>query len=352
MTEPRRDPDNQHPGGKGCVSCAVIESLVVAIAVLVSAAWIPSVRAQDPTSAPTATPTVPAAPTIPAVAPYFSIGDSISDAEGASSRDLGYVALFAAEAWEILDLPGEPSARGEFGRRGGETSTSILAVGGQLDLATAEIRSRNSDTDAANDVRLISVDIGGNDFRALTRSDSPCAVSVVSPDCQAAVAQVIGAFSANYPIILQRIREAAGPDAIIVAMAFYNPFSGTGQAVDAPGDIVAAQMTAQAKTVATASPVDAVWVDLAAVFQGKAPTLTRIMEDPPNIHANDAGHAAIAAAMTAALRAAVEDAEPPAPPETGDSQLATPDSTSTAGIVLVLAAVAVGALSVRRVTRG
>ncbi len=197
-----------------------------------------------------------------------------------------------------------------------------------------------------------SLSISAATTSALTRSDSPCLVSVVSPDCQAAVTQVIGAFSANFPVILQRIREAAGPDAIIVAMAFYNPFSGTGQAVDAPGDIVAAQMTAQAKTVATAAPVNAVWVDLAAVFQGKAPTLTHIMEDPPNIHPNDAGYAAIAAAMTAALRTAVEDAEPPAPPETGDSQLAAPDSTSTAGIVLVLTAVAVGALSVRRVTRG
>lgn len=323
----------------------------VAIAVLVSAAWVPSVRAQDPSPSPTATPTAPTAPSIPEVAPYFSIGDSIADAEGASSHELGYVALFAAEAWEILDLPGEPSARGEFGRRGGETSTSMLAAGGQLDLATAEIRDRNSDADAANDVRLISVDIGGNDFRALTRADSPCLISVVSPDCQAAVAQVIGAFSANYPVILQRIREAAGPDTLIVAMAFYNPFSGTGQAVDAPGDIVAAQMTAQAKAVATAAPVNAIWVDLAAVFQGKAPQLTHITEDPPNIHPNDAGYAAIAAAMTQSLRAAVEDAEPPAPPDTGNTQPVSRDSTAAAGILFVIVALTAATLSVRRITR-
>lgn len=319
--------------------------LGAAVSLLVSLAWVPSVQAQDPS------PTPWPVPTIAPIAPYFSIGDSIADAEGASSHDRGYVALFAAEAWAIMDLPGDPSARGEFGRRGGETSTSLLAPGGQLDLATAEIHNRNSDSDPANDVRLISVDIGGNDFRALTRADSPCLVSVVSPDCQAAVSEVISAFSANFPVIVQRIREAAGPDAIIVAMAFYNPFSGTGQVVDAPGDIVVEQMTAQAKAIATASPINAVWVDLSLVFKGKAPQLTHITADPPNIHPNDAGHAAIAAALTQALRAATEDAEPPAPPDTGNSQTVATDSTAAVGMVLAIVAVTAAALSVRRITR-
>jgi lysophospholipase L1-like esterase len=227
----------------------------------------------------------------------------------------------------------------------------MLDPGGQLDLATAEIGLRNSDADPANDVRLITVDIGGNDFRILTRSTSPCVVNVLSPDCQAAVAEVISTFSANYPVILQRIREAAGPDTIIVAMAFYNPFSGTGQVVDAPGDLVAAQMTAQAKAVATASPVNAIWVDLAAVFQGKAPALTHIAEDPPNIHPNDDGYRAIAAALTSALRDAVAPDEPPAPPETGSSFEPPHDQRANVWLAGLLMATGLGVLTVRRFTR-
>ena len=331
----------------------VLIALVAVAAVSFAQSWQSVAVADDPTPGADATPTtVPTTqPAIPPVAPYFSLGDSIADAEGASSHELGYVALFATNAWGILQLPGSPPDRGEFGLRGGETSTSMLAPGGQLDRATAEIRSRNSDSDTANDVRLITVDIGGNDFRVLTRSTSPCVVSVVSPDCQAAVAEVIGAFSANYPVILQRIREAAGPDTIIIAMAFYNPFSGTGQVVDAPGDIVAAQMTAQAKAVATGAPVNAVWVDLAAVFTGKAPQLTHIMEDPPNIHPTDAGHAAIAAAVTEALRAATEDAEPPGPPDAGNTQSAESRPVAPATVVLLVITVVAGVLSVRRFTR-
>lgn len=330
----------------------VLIVLVAVAAVSFAQSWQAVAVADDPTPGADATPTaVPTTqPAIPPVAPYFSLGDSIADAEGASSHEMGYVALFAAEAWNILKLPDSPSDRGEFGLRGGETSTSMLAPGGQLDRATAEIHSRNSDSDPANDVRLITVDIGGNDFRVLTRSTSPCVVSVVSPDCQAAVAEVIGAFSANYPVILQRIREAAGPDTIIIAMAFYNPFSGTGQVVDAPGDIVAAQMTAQAKAVATGSSVNAVWVDLTAVFTGKAPQLTHIMEDPPNIHPTDAGHAAIATAVSQALRAATEDAEPPGPPDAGNAQPAESDPVTPTTIAAVLLWVAAGALIVRRFT--
>jgi lysophospholipase L1-like esterase len=132
---------------------------------------------------------------------------------------------------------------------------------------------------------------------------------------------VTTAFNANYPVILQRIRTAAGPDTIIIAMAFYNPFSGTGQAVDGPGDLVAGQITAQAKAVATTAPVNAVWVDLFALLQGKGPQLTHINDAQSDIHPTDAGHAAIADAMFAALKAATAGPATPAPPATGSGPL-------------------------------
>lgn len=296
------------------------------------------------TASPTSTATATATPkAIPSNAPYFSLGDSLADAEGATSHDTGYVALFATQAWPILKLPGSPAHRGEFGLRGGETTTSMLAPGGQLDRATGEIRLRNSDGYPSNDVRLITIDIGGNDFRALTRSSSPCRVSVVSPECQQAVLDVTQAFNTNYPIILQRIREAAGPDAIIIAMAFYNPFSGTGDAVDAPGDLAVAPINDAARAVAVSPAVKAVWVDLFTLFKGKAPELTHIMDADSNIHPNDAGYALIASAMTEALRAAV--APPPSPPDVGNSPAGgeAPRLWLWVGIVVIIAATASGA---------
>lgn len=296
---------------------------------------------------PTVTPSVSGTATVVATAtplaeqaPYFSLGDSIADAEGASSRQLGYVPLFATEAWAILRLPGDPSQRADYGLRGGETSTTLLAPGGQLDRATAEISRRNSDADPANNVKLITIDIGGNDFLVLTRSTSPCRVDLTGQDCQQAVASVISTFAANYPVILQRVRAAAGPDAIIVAMAFYNPFSGTGQVIDAPGDLVAEGIAAQARAVAVSEPVNAVWVDLFALFRGRAPALTHIADEPSDIHPNDAGHAAITAAMGEALRAAVSPPpEPPDPPASGTGGASGTDAgrlAVLAGLALVL----------------
>jgi lysophospholipase L1-like esterase len=126
------------------------------------------------------------------------------------------------------------------------------------------------------------------------------------------VTEVTTTFNANFPVILQRIRAAAGPNTTIIAMAFYNPFSGTGQVVDGPGDIVVGQIAAQAKAAATAAPVSAIWVDLVPLFQGKAPQLTHIADG--NIHPTDQGHAVIAEAVYQALKAAKT---PPAPPAVG-----------------------------------
>jgi lysophospholipase L1-like esterase len=319
-----------------------ILSLVATVPVVLAQAGDDGAHAQDPTvtatptATATATPTPPPPAVVPAVAPYFALGDSLADAEGATSHEHGYVALFAAQAWTILGLPGDPTARAEYGLRGGETSTTMLAPGGQLDRATAEISRRNSDADPANDVRLITVDVGGNDFRVLTRSSSPCRISVTSPDCQQAVAGVVAEFTTNYPVILQRIRAAAGPDTIIMAMAFYNPFSGTGQSVDVAGDFVAAQITAQVRAVAVAPPVNAIFVDLFALFKGKAPELTHIADEPSDIHPNDTGYAVIASALAEALRDAVAQPETPAPPVVGTG--AETSATTSLGPALIACA--------------
>ncbi|MGE0600309.1 MAG: SGNH/GDSL hydrolase family protein [Dehalococcoidia bacterium] len=321
------------------ITLSAFVTLGVAAMLATGASAQTSPTATDPTVVQTPPPTVTAVPSVspPAIAPYFSLGDSIADAEGASSQGLGYVSLFATKAWPLLGFSGTPSDRGDYGLRGGETSTTMMAAGGQLDRATAEISRRNSDADTANDVRLITIDIGGNDFRALTRTGSPCLANVLGPACQAAVADVTNTFNTNYPIILQRVRAAAGSKATIIAMAFYNPFSGTGQAVDAPGDIVVGQLAAQAKAAATSSAVNAIWVDLAPLFQGKAPQLTHIAES--NIHPNDHGHAVIAEAVYQALKTAIT---PPVAPSVGTGA-AGPDHGISIVFVLGLVLTAAGA---------
>lgn len=340
-------------------ACLLGLALVAAAIAVPAAAQSPSPTASaspagtpSPTApAPTRTP-VPPTPTRPAaaIAPYVSLGDSLADAQGASSRDKGYVARFAAQVWTILKFPGSPDDRIDFGVRG-ETTSSILAPGAQLDKAVAEIGRRNGDSDRANDVVLITITIGGNDALTLTRATSPCATGPTAPGCPEAITAMVATFGQNLPVILGKLRAAA-PKATILVGSFYNPFSGTGITFDAPGDQIAEQVTAITRQVASNRAIDAIPVDLAVLFQGKAPLLTHIAEFPPDIHPTDTGYGLIADAFAAALRARVS---PPAPPASGGGferergPALLGEDGKVAWLTVGLLAMAVGgALAVRR----
>ena len=65
----------------------------------------------------------------------------------------------------------------------------MLASGGQMDKALAEIESRRDDSIAGNEVVVITIDIGANDFIPLVLGDSPCLPNPLADACQDAARQ-------------------------------------------------------------------------------------------------------------------------------------------------------------------
>src|SRR5215207_7942597 len=163
---------------------------------------------------------------------YVALGDSLSVGIGATDpARLGYVAhvfraAHASPAGSIDHLVNLAVS--------GETSRTFI-TGGQLERSVAAIG------DPSSDVRLVTLNIGGNDLLGLLQSGQPCAVDPSTLQCQAAVRAALSAFPAYYATILTRLTQAlaADPgDEQLLVVTYYNPFIGTGnllfeRAVDA-----------------------------------------------------------------------------------------------------------------------
>jgi len=246
---------------------------------------------------------------------YLALGDSLAVGVGASSPSTtGYVAraygsLRTSERYRDggLDLMNVSVA--------GATSADLVAAGGQLDSAIAEITRRRDNGPAGDDVEIISVDIGGNDLLSLVAPNSPCLESASVEPCRAAFGEVLSAIQANLGDTLLRLREAA-PDAIIVAVDLYNPYSGTGDLREPIAEIGVGQANGVIGAV-TADPD--LRVKTASVFQLFSGRGLQWVA-PDGIHPNDNGHAVIAEA----LLAAIDDREPAIP---GDLLAVSPGAT-------------------------
>jgi acyl-CoA thioesterase-1 len=188
----------------------------------------------------------------------------------------------------------------------GETSRSLLA-GGQLERAIAAIN------DPSSDVRLVTLDIGGNDFLSLLQPGGPCAVNPnTTPACTAAVRAALATFPATYATILTRLTQALATDPgdeRLLVMTYYNPYSGTAntefdKAVDAAlvgsdGRIDCAAVAAGDDRVGLndliaciGAQFGATTVDVYPAFSGRGPVLTHI--GTGDIHPTNAGYTVIA----------------------------------------------------------
>jgi lysophospholipase L1-like esterase len=153
---------------------------------------------------------------------YLALGDSVAAGVGASApATTGYVPRLHARLRAALACPPRPDcdelALRNLAEGGAITATLIR---GQLPAALAELRARNWDADPSNDVKVVTVTIGGNDaFAALPFCRDPANPAA----CRAAVRAVLTMFSANFTLILAKLRLAAGPLTPIVAMTYYNP---------------------------------------------------------------------------------------------------------------------------------
>ena len=168
------------------------------------------------------TPAIAAGP--PPRALYLALGDSVAAGVGAQPPATeGYVPelhdLLAAEVpcgggralgcrLDLLNIA-EPGA----------TTTTLLAR--QLPTAVSLITQRRDTATPIDDVRLITLDIGGNDaFGPILQA---CSNDPQAPGCATTISTVLGAVDTNFRTILSKLREAAGPDTTIAVMTYYNP---------------------------------------------------------------------------------------------------------------------------------
>ena len=257
---------------------------------------------------------------------YLALGDSLAAGVGASNpSQTGYVGLvfdalrtepsspYAGVDLTLLNL-GNP----------GETTTSMLASGDQMEQAMAEIESRRSDGVDGNEAVVISIDIGANDFIPLVLGDSPCLPNPLAQACQDAAASALTTFRANFADIMRRLRAAAGPEVEIVAVGLYNPLSGSGGSFDAVGDAAVELFNSTVAAAATDRDIRAIFADVFIYFDGRGAELTHAAELPPDVHPNDSGHYLLALAVVTALGLPPEAV---ATPPSGAPPVATLSST-------------------------
>jgi len=232
---------------------------------------------------------------------YVALGDSLSEGVGASDQALTAFVLLVHQAlgddFELINLG-----------HSGDTSRDLIDHG-HLDEAVAAIEEQNGDDDADNDVKLVTLEIGGNDLLDLYFAD---VVSGTCPDLQTALEKpecvnplrtAFERFEPNLDTVLERLR-AADPAVTIALLTLYNPFSDT---IPVIAELAEVALEGRADTPfaeglndiirATGGEHNVVLVDLYPLFEGKAQEL--IAQDL--IHPNDAGYRVMADAVLAAL---------------------------------------------------
>jgi len=261
---------------------------------------------------------------------YLALGDSLAAGVGASEpAQTGYVGLVFEALRTEPDSPFRDSDLALLNLGvSGETTTSMLASDGQLEKALAEIESRRGDAVDGNEVAVITVDIGANDFIPLVQGGSPCLPNPLSSSCQEAAESALTTFQSNFADIMSRLRAAAGSDAPIVALGLYNPLSGTGGPFDAVGDTAVALFNGAVAATAADPDVQAGLADVLPLFRDRGAQLTHIAELPPDVHPNDSGYYLMAQAVVVALGL---PAEAVATPASGLAPTATFSPPATVG---------------------
>jgi lysophospholipase L1-like esterase len=236
---------------------------------------------------------------------YLALGNSLAAGVGASNPQ---VTAYVPQLYQLLrqqlacQPAGRPSCRSLALRNlgvGGATSTTLIAT--QLPEAVAELQARNHDRNPHNNVKVVTIDIGGNDLFGVVSS---CAAGP-TPECAAQIQARLETFAANLALILGELRAAAGPDTVIIAMTYYNPLPSCQLAGLAPladavlegGGGVAAGLNDLIRSIAAAQGV------LVAETYGQLGA-GDLVGGSDCLHPNDAGYQIITEAFAAALAGA------------------------------------------------
>jgi lysophospholipase L1-like esterase len=214
----------------------------------------------------------------------------------------------------------------EFSQLGcpGETLDSFLNGGSCIYIAGSQLEAAvDFLNDNAGRVHLVTLDLGGNDFR-----NAGCITDTVDLDCVNAISTQI---AADLATALSALSAAAAPETTIIGMNYYNPYLGS-WIEDAAGQTLATETAAaaiilndlMASTYSTAGiPMADVYSafdsnDFVTIVPSSLPppndqlplsvanicTFTYMCDpDPvgPDIHANTAGYALIAETLRGLL---------------------------------------------------
>ena len=232
---------------------------------------------------------------------YLAVGDSVAAGVGASRPELGYVPRVADALRSARQCGNDQNLsclRESINLSVGGATTNTL-IASQLPAATSLLQERNRNATPDDDVRLITLTIGGND---LFRPVIAACQDPTAPVCSGTVATQLQQVATNYAVILGRLRAAAGPDTTIAVTTYYNGLA-------APG-CPAAALRSLAQVVLEGGPgVSAGLNDIirqsaqahGAVVVETAPVVEPAEIRPDCLHPTDEGHADIAGAVADAV---------------------------------------------------
>jgi len=233
---------------------------------------------------------------------YLALGDSLTTGTESNENndgEPGYPAIIE----EALKAQYPDITMHLLGKDGESTST-MLESGGQLDQAVAYIAEQRA---AGKQVGLVTLSIGGNDMLSIL----PAGVGGIGQGADGNVA--LQTFETNFAIILDRLLEALEDEqgtrqGDLILMDYYNPYPG--QAIPPPdGEALTDIWVPQFNTVITQTatttrnvPVANVYARFATAGEDEQLLFVNLGSVPPNFdyHPTLAGHEAIAKRFIAA----------------------------------------------------
>jgi hypothetical protein len=215
------------------------------------------------------------------------MGDSLAANVGVTEAQDGYPSRLHNQL-QIVD--GATYGLRNFGISGETTGTMIRS--GQLDEAVAFME----DTDVA----YVTIDIGANNLLGHLGADV-CSESLENTQCRTRIAGAFEAYDDDLITIFDAVQEAA-PDATVVFMQAYNPFSlgfAGAIALEAETDRILQDFNSLAAAVA--QPRGIVVADAFTPMQGTTAATTHMLDPEPDIHPLPIGFDILAAAILDAL---------------------------------------------------
>lgn len=235
---------------------------------------------------------------------YIAMGDSISFGRGADNPATdAFVPLVhrhLGSGFLLLNLA-----------HSGDTSAQIRN-NGQLDRALSEIRTRNNDADPDNNVRYITLTVGGNDLLELvftlllTGRCTTLADALNRAECRDPLLAAITGLRENIGALLSSLRQA-DPNVKVILVTLYDPLSGS---LPSAAELAELALEGRANTPFPAGANDilrqaaqangVILAEAYPLFNGRADEL--IAQD--RIHPNNRGHQLIADAVEDAIKKA------------------------------------------------